>query len=139
MKRFPFMGITLDRHWYFYFLQIISLAPVYLFGYFGIIKRIKNHQSLTEALWVLSYLIGFTIFGIFKCGYQTRYILPAIPALCLLSADMLFGKSSVIWVITGLLLIIGLLTGILTSIILKPVELFPLFDFFKYVRIVTRT
>jgi 4-amino-4-deoxy-L-arabinose transferase-like glycosyltransferase len=138
LKRFPFMNIAVNRHWYFYFLQVICLSPVYIFGYFGLVKRLKDRQGLTEALWVLSYFIGFTIFGIFRCGYQTRYILPAVPALCLLSADVLFRKNRGIWAMVGFLLVIGFLTGIVTSIIVKPAELFPLFDFCKYVKIVPK-
>jgi 4-amino-4-deoxy-L-arabinose transferase-like glycosyltransferase len=134
-KKFPFMDIAVNRPWYFYFLQVIQLAPVYIFGYFGLIKRAGGRRDLTEALWILSYFIGFTICGIARCGYQTRYILPAIPALCLLSADVLFKKGRAIWVIAVFLLAFGLLTGILTSLVVKPVELFSPFDFFKYVRI----
>ena len=136
LRKFPFMDIAVNRPWYFYFLQVISLAPVYIFGYFGLIKRARGRGDLTEALWVLSYFIGFTICGIARCGYQTRYILPAIPALCLLSADMLFKNGRAIWIIALSFLAFGLLTGVLTSVVVKPVELFSPFDFFKYVRIV---
>ncbi len=138
LKKFPFMNIAANRHWYFYFLQVILLSPIYIFGYFGIIKGIRDRRNLTGVLWVLSYFIGLTIFGITRNGYQTRYILPAVPALCLLSADVLFGKNRAILAVALFLLFFGFLTGIVTSIIVKPVELFPWFDFCKYVKIVPK-
>lgn len=134
LKMFPFVRMSVHRPWYFYFLQIILITPVYIFGYFNLVKRIRNKGDLTEVLWILSYFIVLTIHGLSGQGYQTRYILPAIPALSLLSADIFVKANKIIWMIGVFLLAYGFLTGILNSILFKPADLFSILYFFKYAK-----
>ena len=85
----PFIKMAVERSWYFYFVHVALISPVYLFGYFEIIERLRKRESLTEVIWVLSYFIPLTVHGFMGNSYQTRYILPAIPALALLTAASL--------------------------------------------------
>src|SRR5205823_11679774 len=62
--RFPFVDMIVHRPWYFYVVQIVSLSPAYAFGYFEIAERLKKHEPLTEVVWVVSYLLPLTIFGL---------------------------------------------------------------------------
>lgn len=134
LSMFPFVDMTVNRPWYFYFLQLILISPVYIFGYFNLVKRIRDKKDLTEVLWIFSYFIVLTIHGISGQGYQTRYILPAIPALSLLSADILVKVNKIILVIAIFFLAYGFLTGLLNSLLFKPADLFSIFYFFKYAK-----
>lgn len=131
LEMFPFVKMAVERPWYFYFGHLLVVSPVYIFGYLRLAERIKNRGDLTEPIWLLSYFIFATIFGLMGEGYQMRYIMPAVPALCLLSADYLAGKNKVIWIAGILLLAYGFFTGILNSLIFKPADLFSAFYFFK--------
>ena len=131
LEMFPFVRMMVERSWYFYFLHVIVISPVYIFAYISVAERIKNKKDLTETIWILSYFIFATIFGLLGQGYQTRYIMPAVPALSLLSADYMAGKNKAVWVIGMVFLAYGFLTGILNSVIFKPADLFSVFYFFS--------
>ena len=128
---FPFIDMVVHRPWYFYFVQLIIIAPVYIFAYLEILRRVRNRLDLTEVFWALSYIICATILGLLGQGYQTRYIMPAVPALCFLSADSIAGKNKFIFALSILFMAYGLLIGILNSILFKPADLVGIFSFFK--------
>ena len=131
IKMFPFIDMVVHRPWYFYFVQLIIIAPVYIFAYLEILRRVRNRLDLTEVFWALSYIICATILGLLGQGYQTRYIMPAVPALCFLSADSIAGKNKFIFALSILFMAYGLLIGILNSILFKPADLVGIFSFFK--------
>lgn len=130
IKMFPFIDMAVHRPWYFYFVHLILVAPVYIFAYLEIAKRVKNRGDLTEVFWVLSYFIFATILGLLGQGYQTRYIMPAVPALCFLSADSIARNNRCIFALSIFLMAYGLLIGILNSILFRPADLVSIFTFF---------
>ncbi len=126
----PFIKMAVERSWYFYFLHVALISPVYLFGYFEIIERLRKRESLTEVIWVLSYFIPLTVHGFMGNSYQTRYILPAIPALALLTAASLNRQKHWAQLTAVVLLAYELLTGILNSVVFKLADVFSPFQFF---------
>jgi len=129
--RIPFINMMVNRPWYFYFWHIVVLSPIYVFAYFEIVERLKKRESLTEVVWAISYLVPLTLVGLLGQGYQTRYILPAIPGLALLAASAVHRRRAT-WVAATavVLLAYGLLTGILDSLLFRPVDLFAAHEFF---------
>jgi 4-amino-4-deoxy-L-arabinose transferase-like glycosyltransferase len=129
--RIPFIDMMVHRPAYFYFLHIVVLSPIYIFGYFDVVERIRKKESLTEVIWVASYLVPLTIVGLLGQGYQTRYIVPAVPGLALLTADWLYRHRNGWVTVTAItFLLCGLLTGILDSLLFRPADLFAAYEFF---------
>jgi hypothetical protein len=62
-------------------------------------------------------------------SYQTRYILPAIPALALLAAASLCRQKRWVHIGAVVLLAYELLTGILNSVLFKLADVFTPFQF----------
>jgi hypothetical protein len=127
--RLPFIRMAVERSWYFYFAHVALIAPVYLFGYLEIVERLRKRASLTEVIWVLSYFIPLTFYGLTGNSYQTRYILPALPALALLSAASLRRQRRWAQITAVVLLAYQLLTGILNSAVFKLADVFSPFQF----------
>jgi 4-amino-4-deoxy-L-arabinose transferase-like glycosyltransferase len=125
----PFIRMAVERSWYFYFAHVVLISPIYLFGYFEIIHRLRKRESLTEVIWVLSYFIPLTFHGVMGNSYQTRYILPAIPALALLAAASLCRQKRWVHIGAVVLLAYELLTGILNSVLFKLADVFTPFQF----------
>jgi len=69
--------------WHFYLTRLSELSPVYLFSFLSIIllfgKDRGDRLLLVSSFWILG---AFIVLG----NYQSRYILPAIPFLIILSA-----------------------------------------------------
>jgi 4-amino-4-deoxy-L-arabinose transferase-like glycosyltransferase len=130
IEMFPFVRMVVNRPWYFYFQNIALCIPVYIFGGMNLLVSLKKGQMKAEILWALSFLIPVTFFGMMGQGYQTRYILPAIPALAIMSASFINTKTRAVWMAALFLLAIGFLTGILNTFIFHPADIFPLHYFF---------
>lgn len=78
------MGFFKNEPWYFYLKKLFEYFPVYLFGYcapFFISWKEREHKILPVICAFLIFL-----FFIFWRNYQSRYILPVVPWLTLLSA-----------------------------------------------------
>jgi 4-amino-4-deoxy-L-arabinose transferase-like glycosyltransferase len=131
IEMFPFMKMVVNRPWYFYFQNITLSMPVNILAWMNIILNLKRKRMFTEILWVFSFLIPVTLYGMLGQGYQTRYILPAVPALAILSADLINRKDEWVWRIGIFLLAGGFLTGILNTFIFHPADIFPLGYFFN--------
>lgn len=130
-KMFPFVKMVVNRPWYFYFIHTLIIAPIYIFGYFNVGNRIKNKRDLTEVIWIISYFLPLTIYGMGGQGYQTRYILPAILPLSILSAENMITINKVAFPFIVIFLAYGFLTGIFNSILSKPADLFSIFYFLR--------
>ncbi len=131
IQMFPFMAQVVGRPWHFYFSHGIMIAPVFIFGFIEIYRKIRDKEPLTEMIWALSYLLGLTFYSMLGNGYQMRYVLPAVPALSLLTADALRRAGPrAIWAAVALLSY-GLLNGILNGLLFKSPEVYPAFVFFR--------
>jgi len=126
IRRFPFVALVVSRPWHFYFTQTLALAPVYVLGFVAMMRRLRQRRELTEVVWVLSYLVALTVVGLCGQGYQTRYILPAVPGLCLLTAEWFQSPRWLPWLVGLFLAAYGFLAGIMNSLPAQPPELSPL-------------
>ncbi len=131
IEMFSFIKMTVHRPWHFYVTHIILIAPIYLFAFMNILYVLKNKRINAEIIWALSFLIPLSYLGISGLGFQTRYVAPAIPALAILSAHLLDTENKWVGVWGVLFLSLGLLTGILNSLIFKPADVFPFYFFFN--------
>jgi len=72
-----------NEPWHFYLTRLSELSPVYLFSFLSIIllfgKDRGDRLLLVSSFWILG---AFIVLG----NYQSRYVLPAIPFLIILSA-----------------------------------------------------
>lgn len=127
IQMFPFMKMAVERPVYFYLANTIMVAPIYLFGFIEIILRFRTLGKLTEAIWVLSFIIGFTIAGIMGgLGYITRYILPGLPGLALISASFLENRNKFFWILAGLFSAYSIAAGIINAYLFQVADVFAL-------------
>ena len=78
------MGMFGDQPWYFYFMRLLELSPIYLFSFIGILFFLRQTQKAKLlsiiVIWVMAAFILLR-------NFQSRYILMAIPALSILASD----------------------------------------------------
>jgi len=69
--------------WYFYLTRLNELSPIYLFSFLSLFLVFKRNKGdwllLLSSFWILG---AFILLG----NFQSRYILPAVPFLIILSA-----------------------------------------------------
>ncbi len=84
-----------SRPWYTYLVGIPYQVPLYLLGYFSIaallFNRVRGEGEVLLSVWFLSYLIIVSYYTHRNemLGPDHRYMLPAYPALAILSAGCL--------------------------------------------------
>jgi 4-amino-4-deoxy-L-arabinose transferase-like glycosyltransferase len=136
LHMFPFIRMALDRPFYFYFLNISIVTPIYIYSWVDIIRKAKKPSMWLEPIWALAFILSFTIVGIRGLeGYVTRYILPAIPALAILSANFLVEKNKkLFWIIAAIFLAYGLTVAILNAFLAQVADVFSLFYFLSLLK-----
>lgn len=81
-------NLIYSRPWYMYLVNIPAQTPILILGYFVIFDliktRSKNNSKALLFLWYISYLY------LLRNNREGRYMLPAIPALAVLSGFYLF-------------------------------------------------
>lgn len=92
----PWFKFVFNRPWYMYLVNIPVQTPLLFFVYiaiFGIFKRCPNDEARAYRdkkvflfIWIAMFLISFLIV---KVGRELRYMLPAYPAITILSAEVL--------------------------------------------------
>lgn len=133
-QMFPFVRMVVDRPWYFYLKNISLAMPIYIFAWVSIGINLKKKMAKPEIVWALVYLGVITLYGIMGQGYQTRYILPIVPALAILAAEVLNNRNKIVLGVGITLLGLSFLTGILNSLIFKPADIWPFFSFFAGIK-----
>jgi len=94
-KRVEWFTFIKSRPWYTYLIGVPSQAPVYIVGYIAVLgimlKLLHDKKGLFLSTWFLSYLIPITIITKMSemLGPDHRYMLPAYPALAILTAKYL--------------------------------------------------
>lgn len=136
LRMFPFIRMAMDRPWYFYFSNISAAAPIFLFGWIGMIKSIKHPEKWPELIWALSFIGGFTLIGIMGLeGYVTRYILPAIPAMAILSAkELAANNTKLLWLAACVFMAYGLTNAILNAFLFQVADVSSLFYFINFLK-----
>jgi 4-amino-4-deoxy-L-arabinose transferase-like glycosyltransferase len=133
-RMFPFTKMILGRPLYFYFLNTLLVAPIYIFAWINMIRRIRKPSQWFEPIWALAFIVSLTIRGTAQ-GYIMRYILPAMPALAILSADFLVKKNKkLLWITAAVFLAYGLTVAILNSFLVQMADTFSLFYFFSILK-----
>lgn len=127
MWMFSFLKMTAERPIYFYLTNTVIVAPIYIFGFIEIIRRFKSWDRLTEVIWAVSFIAGFTIIGALGIlSYITRFIVPGLPALALLSASFLENRNKFFWLLAGLFSAYCLSVGILNAYLFQVADVFSL-------------
>ncbi len=77
------IGIFKDEPWYFYIRRIIELSPFYFIAFLGIFL-VRDLKSKTLPLFIAIFWMMpiFITYG----NFQSRYILPTVPAFLIISA-----------------------------------------------------
>ncbi|MFC1624262.1 ArnT family glycosyltransferase [Candidatus Omnitrophota bacterium] len=129
-RMFPFIEMTMNRPWYFYFSNLGKVAPIYLFAWVTMARSIRRTHEWLVPIWALAYIGGFTLIRLMGMGgCIMRHILPAIPAFSILSARLAFTKNKILCVISSVFLAYGLMTGVLNAFFFQVADVFP-FSYF---------
>jgi hypothetical protein len=105
-----FLQNAISKPWYYYISILFSITPIYFLGVilsaWSLIRKIKelffrplnsspgqvldnSLQHLIILLWPAGYIGGLTFIGLIGGGFQTRFLLPILPALAILTAVQL--------------------------------------------------
>lgn len=92
----PWFKMVLNRPWFMYFVNVPVQTPLLLFVYPAIFTTFKNwndkkrepqrNKKIFLSIWIAMFLAAFLLF---KVGRELRYILPAYPAIAILSGQAL--------------------------------------------------
>ncbi len=112
IQAFPCVRMVLQRPFYFFIVQSLLSYPIYVFAFLAVRKN-SLKPDLVISSWVLVYFVFMTVFGLGGGGLTLRYILPAYPALSLLSAKYLIAnaKNSLLLALVGCFMAVGLITA----------------------------
>ena len=118
------MGFFKNEPWYFYLKKLFEYFPVYIFAYcapFFMRWKEREHKILPVICSVLIFL-----FFIFWGNFQSRYILPVVPWMLLLSAYSIFFIHDKITAITNVRnrkVFLAVLWSIVIFGIIKAIEI----------------
>jgi hypothetical protein len=106
LHHFPFLQYVSQRPFYFYFLNIFLVNPLYLFFFMMCNSNIRHtilqkYRKLFLFLLsaIFSIFIAVTYFGITGSTFQMRYILFATPFLIVLLSIIPFEKIRLAWIL----------------------------------------
>jgi 4-amino-4-deoxy-L-arabinose transferase-like glycosyltransferase len=92
LRMFPSIQVTVGRPWYYYFLNLPIIYPMYILSFVGIFLTIKRRQDLTLVIWSVTVLLVYTILGgdffNINLSYTMRFIALALPALAITASDV---------------------------------------------------
>ena len=115
IKNSIYLQEAINKPFYFYIAVLTKISPVHVFGCVILLKSLldyiwnaierlnkkekvkgiskiddENLSSDSEywilLLWPMGYLLGHTLVGVQGGGYQTRFLLPALPAMSIIAA-----------------------------------------------------
>ncbi|MCD6459232.1 glycosyltransferase family 39 protein [bacterium] len=129
------MGFFAREPWYFYLKRLFLYFPIYIFAYFSpffVGWRRKNPQSSLPVYFAGIICLFFILWG----NYQSRYILPAVPWLLILSAYTIVNINKqimalknanlrtislvILWAIVGLSIAKAVQVDLLLAVTNKP-------------------
>ena len=93
-KVHPWWIFLKSRPWYTYVVSIVAMVPLYGLGYYRIVRVIMRRawsEDLMLAIWFLLFLVAMTLVTRYseQLGPDSRYMLPAYPALAVLTASQI--------------------------------------------------
>jgi len=132
--KFPFINYVYRRPFYFYFLDIFIINPLYFFIFLLFRKKIWSRLRSRYGYFIyfllsiiLTIFIAFTIFGISGGTYQMRFILIAEPFLIILLSLIPFEEFTILWNLFWVFAIYNFLL-VLYNVIHNNPELYSFFD-----------
>jgi len=83
IRHYPFLAIAVGRPWYYYAAKLAIAEPVALAGLALLLRRPRalNPASFAAPVWLLLWLVAYTIQSVGGHGFLMRYVAPAVPAL----------------------------------------------------------
>ncbi len=78
----PWHTLVMNRPWYYLLITIPLTVPFYFFSYMNMVKTEKERSKFL-IIWVLVFLIFFTVY---PSGGELRFLIPALPALDIIAA-----------------------------------------------------
>jgi len=136
---YPFIEYVTHRSFFYYFLSMFAINPVYLYIGFttkDVFNCILNERSFIRFVAVfllcciLYFLVIFSIFGLSKAGFQTRYIVFIEPFLILLASLLIEKSKNKEFSLLFLFLIHNILLVLINAVFLNTSELFPFIEMF---------
>lgn len=133
MDMFPFVRMSTNRPFYYYFVTLPLISPVYLISWISVFNKIKQRKDLSEVVWSLSFILGFTSLIIIKyIGCNMRFIFPALPAFSILAAETIIRNKRIFYPLLIILLAYGFFTGFLNTYIFQCADAFPATFFLSF-------
>ncbi len=99
-----FLDTARHRPFWFYFGGLLMVAPVHVLSYAGTART-----RWDVATWPWAFIVAFTVYGVGNT-FQTRFIAPAMPGLCLMASNLI-GTRRALLVLALVLGAYGLLCG----------------------------
>jgi len=138
LSSLSFLNYAAHRPFYFYFLNIFLINPLYIFIFLLFKRRILNslNQKYNLLFFIgcsLLILSTFTVLAFFGSTFQMRFILLAEPFLIILLTFVNFEDFKLTRILFFVFLIQNVLLFIFNTILLKSPEMFSLLELMKIV------
>jgi 4-amino-4-deoxy-L-arabinose transferase-like glycosyltransferase len=105
----PYLRLVVGRPWHFYLTGLLLVAPVHVYA-IAALRGLGRHPSWrVPAVWAGSGLVLLSALALAGLGggFQLRYLAPAMPGLCLLTA---IGIGSLEWWWAAPAMLLGAIT-----------------------------
>lgn len=84
-----YLQIAIAKPFYYYIMVLATISPIQVLGLLQSLLQLRPSASplfIILLLWPVSFLFGLTLVGLRGGGYQTRFLLPILPATSILAA-----------------------------------------------------
>jgi len=130
----PFIREVCKRPAWLCLIFLPWIYPIYLFGYLRSLMLPLDRSGIILTGCAGSVLLGYFLLAqSSNLTVQARYLVPALPAMAILSADFVIQKRGR-WVALLCLLFVGIGfgTGLLNSFVSRPADVHDIFWYVKY-------
>jgi 4-amino-4-deoxy-L-arabinose transferase-like glycosyltransferase len=103
--KFPYVAMMVNRGPSYYLVALAAFMPASLFALGALRPRLRDEDTGLLAGYLTLILVAFTAIGVAGAGYQTRHVLPALPALCLIAGRVIARLPRWSWWVAGSLLL----------------------------------
>lgn len=110
-QNYPFLKRISERPFYYYILALLAASPFTLFSFSSLFFLRKHKWLLTPLIWAFTFLLSYTLLGYLGTGYQLRYLMPAMPAFCLLASYFSIHKNGLFLIPLAFLGLLSAFTG----------------------------
>jgi hypothetical protein len=93
IEHYPYVQVIVNRPWHFYLTGLLLTAPVFIFAAFGMLRPFFAvygsaicRPIAVPLVWAVVVFAALLTLGVRGQGFQLRYLAPAMPAVCILTA-----------------------------------------------------